>query len=90
MSEALSLTDIANLIAAMPRIPKRELHCHPFVVVALRNMTRDGEYTAADELARLTGIDIFEDATLPLGCWKLKENGEVVKWGNIISGTVAG
>lgn len=59
--------ELANLMASVPRIPRRELKCHPVVAVQLRNYTRTGEYTMADELTMLTGIPVYESPDMDFG-----------------------
>ena len=80
----MTYDELAQFAASMPRIPKRELKCHPSVTEALRNYTRDGEYTVYDEvMAKLTGIDIFEVETMDSGAWEIFEDDVLKASGNI-------
>jgi hypothetical protein len=79
--QALSLKQLANLMDVMPRVPKRELKCHPSVMAALGDASVPKTGFLPVNPSYLLGIDIFEDDTLIEGYWELHEDGRVVNFG---------
>jgi hypothetical protein len=76
--------ELASLVSSMPRIPKREMWCHPVVVMQLREETwwqpfsRSGLWRMYDLLA----CPVYEDPSMDFGAWEIREDGEVTASGN--------
>lgn len=84
----MNYDELARMAESMPRIPKRELKCHPSVAAALRGLEYDNETVTLFGFAALgtglLGIPVFEDDTLPWGAWKIYEDDEVAAAGVIV------
>lgn len=82
----MNYEELADLVKGMPKIPRRELKCHPSVVVALRRavpvdtVTVFGFATIGPDLRN---IQVYEDDSLAWGEWFLKEDGLTVASGVI-------
>ncbi len=79
----MNYDELAAFAQSMPRIPKRELKCHPLVLEALRWDTLHRP-VHREPLARwydFNQIPVYEDGTLAPGEWKLYEDGEVTQSG---------
>ena len=81
----MNYDELAALVGSLPRIPKREIKCHPSVVVALRESSGPVSAVTAfgfvDMPRDLLFFPIFEDDTLTWGEWYLREDDEVVASG---------
>lgn len=86
----MTYDELVSLANAMPRIPRRELKCHPAVIIALR-----AQYPEPVDVVTVLGfaslpqnlldIPVYVDLTLGWGEWFLKEDGLTVASGNILA-----
>lgn len=79
MTDGLDLAAIAAALNDLPRIPLRELRCHPDVTARLRASLPETDPPAPDSLDHLFGIPIIEKPELDPGCWELREDNQVVQ-----------
>lgn len=82
----LTLREISNLLETMPRIPKKELKCHPSVTAALRATDGPvpvmcGEHERYILGRDLLDIPIYEDEDLAVGSWFIYEDDRLVAFG---------
>jgi hypothetical protein len=73
-----AFVDFAN---RLPRIKRTELHCHPGVVIALREAAPPAEYPPWKPL--MGTIELIVKADMEPGAWELREDGEVIKSGKL-------
>lgn len=87
--------DYSELVAfarSMPHIPARELKCHPLVVTYLREETwwlpasRSWLWNYYDSLSRLSAVPVYEDPSMDMGAWEIREDGVVIVSGNVFDG----
>ncbi len=83
----MNYDELAAFVQTMPRIPQRELWCHPLVVEALKWDTLHHP-VRREPLARwydFNQIPVFTDDTYAPGQWKIFEDGELKDEGIIES-----
>jgi hypothetical protein len=86
LAEAVNFNDLTYLMRNMPRIPRRELKCHPSVVEALRSevpVEAVAGFGFCQLKPDLLNIQVYEDYTLGWGEWFLKEDDITVASGII-------
>jgi hypothetical protein len=76
--------ELAALVNSMPRIPRRELRCHPVVVMQLREEARwtGSRHTYLWKVYDLLACPVFTDPAMDCGAWEVCENDVVVASGN--------
>ena len=79
------MDDLAALLGELPRLPQRELHCHPAVLryLELTAPPREPDPPWTGSIGHLTGIPVIEKPDMERGAWELREDGKVVKSGTI-------
>lgn len=75
-----AFVDFAN---RLPRIKRTELHCHPGVVIALREAAPPAEYNPWSPPPSIPVIELIVDADMEPGQWEIREDGEVIKSGRL-------
>lgn len=80
------MTDYASIAEAMrnlPRMPLRELHCHPAVAASLRLAAPEAgpQFPWSGAIGSLTGIPVIEKPEMMPGAWEIRENGILVSFG---------
>jgi hypothetical protein len=75
--------ELAAFAESVPRVPKRELWCHPLVAMALRQETPYRVHSPFGAWYELNSIPVFEDPAMGVGAWEVREDGEVTQSGNI-------
>jgi hypothetical protein len=85
VSEALSFSEITDLMGLTPRVPRYTLHAHPLAIELLKAVIGPSqEYTALDDLNRLVGgIDIYSEPAWTPGRYELRKDGEVTLEGTL-------
>lgn len=85
----MDYNELAEFAQNMPRIPRREMRCHPLVLTALRSGF------SVQELASKLGylglpnnlmtMNVFEVPVMDPGAWEILEDGEITATGNCIT-----
>jgi hypothetical protein len=80
--------ELAGFMWNMPRIPRRELKCHPAVIIALQAQEKPEDPVTPLALGiAITGIPVYVDLTLGWGEWHLKEDDLTVASGVLCEGS---
>jgi hypothetical protein len=77
-----------EVAAAMPRPPRRTLHCHPSVTVALMldaPPKPEPSFTDLGQIGDLRGIDVYEDPEMMPGAWEIREGAQGGKGGKLVT-----
>lgn len=72
--------DFAN---RLPRIKPTELHCHPGVVIALRDAAPEPEWQPALLPPPIGTMDLIVQADMEPGEWEIRQDGEVIDSGKL-------
>lgn len=86
----MNYDELASFAQSVPRIPKRELRCHPLVIDALRWDTLHCP-SFRDPLARMYDLwacPVYQDVTMEPGAWEFFEDDVVVASGNTEGGAL--
>lgn len=80
----MNYDDLASLVSHFPRIPRRELRCHPFVIMQLREEAQwvTSHHTPLWKAYDLLACPVYEDPSMDMGAWEIRENGVVTASGN--------
>jgi hypothetical protein len=86
MSEVPAITtpdfsEFVRFANSLPRVKRTELHCHPGVVIALRQAAPPEEYPPWKP--PMGTIDLIVSADMEPGAWEIREDGEVIKSGKL-------
>lgn len=73
-----AFVDFAN---RLPRIKRTELHCHPGVVIALREAGPPEAYPPWRP--PMGTIELIVNADMEPGAWEIREDGEVIQSGKL-------
>ena len=72
-----------EMAASLP--PRRTLHCHPSVTVALKLAApakpEPPSFMDLGRMGDLCGIDVYEEPEMMPGAWEIREGDEVVDFG---------
>ena len=85
-----TIKQMSELLAAVPRMPRRTLHCHPAVTITLLAEAPPKPEPSFMDLGRigdLCGIDVYEDPDMLPGYWEIREDGKTFNFGVLRSAT---
>lgn len=82
----MNYDDLASLASSMPRLPKRELRCHPYVVSQLREETQrtSSHHTDLWRAYDLLACPVYEDPDMFFGTWEFYEDDVIVASGTVM------
>jgi len=80
----MTYEELTVFASSISRLPKRELRCHPIVVMQLREETQwtSSHHTQLWRIYDLLACPVYEDPLMEMGAWEIHENGVVVAAGN--------
>lgn len=88
VSEPVPLTEIRELLAMKPK-PRRTLHCHPSVTVALKlaapSEPDPPSFMDLGRIGDLCGIDVYENDEMMAGVWEIREGAVAGKGGKLVN-----
>jgi hypothetical protein len=87
----ITLDTLSMMLPAKPP-PRRTMHCHPSVTVALKLIAPARPVSLPDfmdlgRIGELSGIDVYENDEMEPGAWELREDDKVVDFGVLRSAT---
>lgn len=81
----LTWSELNDFAAGLPKLRRTELHCHPLVLAALKEISdREPSFSALPPGGGLAGIPVYEHALWAAGYWELREDGTVTDSGTIV------